>query len=194
MNEDFEKCRDLFKINSRELLNFIFDKRLYNILDMCNLYRNKWKGHTGITSDTIIHDRLVLGQKELTSLRKIIGDKFNGILIFLPESDLKIIEGILNQNVQILMGSRLISKRERIQTLKHLDTRLIYMLQKNSPNPLELKPFFQIMPSPKEEKIACYFYNSIEDDGVQWKSFHFKDPAELTEPNEQLKKFIAILE
>lgn len=190
LDKDFNKCIALFKINSREILNFIFNKNIYNLLEKVSLYRNKWKGHTSITSESLINDRLVLIQKELTNFRRIISDKFEELLFILPERDLKIIDGILYQNSQILIGSRMIYKRERIPIIQHLDTKSIYMAQKNNFNPLELIPFFQIMPSPKEENIACYFYDRLEEELIHWNSYHFKDPSEKSESNERLSEFI----
>lgn len=194
LNEDFDKCKALFKINSREILNLIFNKNIYNILEKCTLYRNKWKGHTPIISHSLTKERLVSIQKELTSFRRIISDKFVEVILIIPESDLKTIDGILHHNVKILIGSRMIYKRDRIPVIQQLNINSIYLIQKNNLISLELIPFFQIFLIPKEEKIACYFYDTIEGDKVHWNSYHFKDPSEKSESNERLVAFIKNLE
>lgn len=46
---------------------------------------------------------------------------------------------------------------------------------------LKLLPFVKVMPSPKAEGNACYFYNRQQKDGIRFLSYHFESESEVVQ-------------
>ena len=92
------------------------------------------------------------------------------------------------------MGTDTIFKKEHVSTLVPMDDDKIYLIYTSHKMPIEVLPFFRMMPGPKDEKNACYYYNKVEKDGIRWISYHFDKEAERTEPDQALIEIIRYLE
>ena len=46
---------------------------------------------------------------------------------------------------------------------------------------LKLLPLVKVMPSPKTEENACYFYNRRQADGIRFLSYYFVADAEVVD-------------
>ena len=51
----------------------------------------------------------------------------------------------------------------------------------NEQRALKLIPFIKVMPSPKTEANACYFYNRKQNDGIRFLSYHFELDSEVVQ-------------
>ena len=59
--------------------------------------------------------------------------------------------------------------------------------------PLEVLPFFKLKSIPEVEKKSCYFYNRIDENGIRWISYHYKDLSEKQDEDPDLRKVLAEL-
>ena len=92
------------------------------------------------------------------------------------------------------MGSRSIFPQIEVQTSIPMEKDKIYLLDLSTHTPLEIIPFFRMMPSPKTEENVCYFYNRVEKDGVRWISYYFERDPELIRHDEIIMEIIEKIE
>jgi hypothetical protein len=75
-----------------------------------------------------------------------------------------------------------------------MDSEELYVLDTTSQQPLKPLHFFRMMPSPRTEEIASYFYNWVEKDGVRWVSYHFEKDPDMISPESSVLMLIRELE
>ena len=51
----------------------------------------------------------------------------------------------------------------------------------NEQRTLKLLPLVKVMPSPKTEENACYFYNRQQKDGIRFLSYHFESDSDVVQ-------------
>ena len=54
--------------------------------------------------------------------------------------------------------------------------------------------FLSMMPSPRTEEIACYFYNPVEKDVVRGVSYHFEKDSDMISPDPSVLTLIRQVE
>src|SRR6476646_6192778 len=84
--------------------------------------------------------------------------------------------------------------QEKVQTTSAMDSDELYLFDTASQQPLQLLHFFRMMPSPRTEEIACYFYNRVEKEGVRWVSYHFEKDADVVSPDPSVVDLIGEVE
>lgn len=103
-------------------------------------------------------------------------------------------KGVYYYTVEKLTGSRQVFAQERIQTTTAMDSEELYVFDTASQQPLQLLHFFRMMPSPRTEEIACYFYNRVEKNGIRWVSYHFEKDSDAVSPDPSVVKLIREVE
>ena len=187
--EDKDKkdyCKNLFSNPSDAFLSMITSKGIVNILiEVANL-RNKWKGHSGITSEEENNQRVLTLEQQLNEFRKYIADAFEETRMLSPTTS-SFEDGVFSFNVKELIGARTPFNEMTIKSLIPLDRKKLYLSNSQQAKPLELLPFIKFI----EASDAIYFYTSIESKDVRWVSYHFDKEAEIKQPadNELLKAF-----
>ena len=179
----------LFGNPSAEFLEFITNKKVITILEEVREYRNKWKGHGGVSSNQEDLNRVTLLEQKLNNLRQEIKDAFANCKLIVAESS-KYKNGIFLYKTKELVGIRTPFNEVEIESLIPLDESKLYFLHENQNKPIELLPFIKY----NQESKACYFYNSIESNDIRFVSFHFEQNAEFTETlDEKFEEVLAIL-
>ena len=74
-----------------------------------------------------------------------------------------------------------------------MDTSRLYLLHENQYQPVELLPFFRLMPSPRTEENACYFYSRLEGGEVRWVSYHFPAESEVVRADAEVVDALSLL-
>jgi hypothetical protein len=157
----------------------ISNKRIVNLLIEVADFRNKWKGHGGITSEEENYQRLVILENQLNELRRNIADAFEDCKILSPITS-SYENGVFIYKVKELIGARTPFNEITVNSLVPLDRKKLYLFNAELSRPLELLPFIKFV----EMSEAIYFYTSIESRKVRWVSYHFEKEAELNQPIE----------
>lgn len=175
--EKSDICRTFLGNPNDSFLNIITSKGIVRILTEVGDYRNKWKGHGGITSDEENKRRLVILQQQLTELRKFISDGFEETRIYAPTTS-SYEGGLFSYFAKELVGARTPFNEVSIETLIPLDRKKLYLVHSGQTKPIELLPFIKYY----EEKDAVYFYMSVESKDIRWVSYHYDKEPELLQP------------
>jgi hypothetical protein len=186
-------CLDLFGTQTPENVEALASKDLYGLLDVANQHRINWKAHGGIVSHGEQARRLTLLQEQLTRVREVLGSTFEDWWLLRPGKS-EYSKGVYRFASAKLMGSRQIFKEVDVDTPTVMDKNELYLFDFTTRHPLQLLPFFRILPSPRTEENACYFYNRVQKDGVRWVSYHFEQEAELIRSDDALLKVISEIE
>jgi hypothetical protein len=64
-------------------------------------------------------------------------------------------------------------------TIEGMDHGDLYLLDPDGDRALKLLAFIRVMPSPKTEANACYFYNRRQADSQRFVSYHFEADSEV---------------
>jgi hypothetical protein len=89
--------------------------------------------------------------------------------------------GVWNYTVRRIMGVRTPFVAAQRKVVAGMEDRFLHLLDAEGDRSLALLPFVRIMPSPKTEENACYFYNRREPDVQRFVSYHFEAEAEVKE-------------
>ena len=157
-------------------------------------WRNLWKGHDGIASESDNKSRLINLEQALYDFQKIIGSHYYNILLIKPKST-KLIGGIYHHEVESILGTRTPFRAIEIKLKVPIDNKNLYLLDKEFIDnlPIELVPFIRIMGSPSDAKNACYFYNRISGNNIRWISYHFAKKSESVHPDNELLAALSLI-
>jgi hypothetical protein len=161
-----------------DFLKMLTDKQLFNELDEICTRRNLWKGHGGVTNLKEDQNRLTLLESSLARVRQIISDRWETSLIIRPGSS-TLSEGIREQEVSVLFGTKTPFKKKIVPTLVQMDQKKLYILHTAQQHPVVLLPFIRLMESPKTQQIVCYFYSRTYKEEIRWVSYYFADEADI---------------
>jgi hypothetical protein len=169
-------CAEVFGNPSKEYFNFITNKGIINLLNEVREYRNKWKGHGGVTSDQDNINRLTVLEQKLTKIREFIGEGFSDCKLISPTTN-AYSDGVFTYKVKELIGTRTPFNEIEISSLIPLDISKLFLIHHEQNRPIELLPFIKF----EQKAKACYFYNRVEGSNIRWVSFHYEEISELTE-------------
>lgn len=186
LNDKPTYCLEAFRHNRKDLIEKIVSKPIYNVLETTLQYRNNWKGHGGVESESKSKERLGLLEIELQNIRKIIGDVFETYNLIRPGKGYYS-DGLFHLNCQLLKGSRTTFIEKDLQFINPIDIKDLYLYEEGSHEALKLLPFVKMLSGPETKMDACYFYNRIDKDGVKMVSYYFDQESEVTlEDNERI--------
>lgn len=188
----FEKFMDISG-QSREFIDLITNKQLYNQFNNVKEYRNRHKGHGGDVSAHIEQEILEYLEKQLYRTWRTISNTYSSNILIKPDIGSRLDE-YYQYDVAKIMGNRLPFITMKLQTEKSLRTGNLYLLNKEKLKPLQILPFIKIMESPKTGEWACYFYREVDESTVRWISYNYGIDPELYLPLERdIKKAIELL-
>ena len=186
LNDESSHCLEAFRHKRKDLIEKITSKPIYNVLETTLQYRNNWKGHGGVESESKAKERLGLLEIELQNIRKIIGDVFEDYNLIRPGEGYYS-DGLFHLNCQVLKGSRTTFFEKEIQFINPIDIKDLYLHEEGNHEALKLLPFVKMLPGPETKMDACYFYNRIDKDGVKMVSYYFDEDAEvILQDNERI--------
>lgn len=170
-------CRSIYGNPSDEFFQMLTSKGIVNILFVALEFRNRWKGHGGISNDEENKQRVTTLEQQLNELRKLIADGFDETRMLSPTTNIYE-DGVFTFNAKELVGARTPFNEISIKSLVPLDKRKLYLAHSNQNKPVELLPFIKFV----EVSDAVYFYSSIESKNARWVSYHFEKTPEMTQP------------
>ena len=172
-------CIELYRAPSFSWLDAITNKKLYGVLDTMNQYRNRWR-HGATPGQRELERRLQMLTKELSAARGIIEHAFESVDLLMP-LDARYRYGVYTYTAKQLTGSNQIFEEGTVETTTPMEDDRLHLLDAKSDRPLELLPFFTMMPSPSTQHDTCYFYNRLEGgEDVRWLTYHTETNHEET--------------
>lgn len=181
LNESPDRCDDLFRTHNRDLLRMLTDPKLRQILQTANGIRNVWSGHVGAVGDReakAVHSKLLA---LVQSCRSLFGRSWREYELIQP-GKATFRDGVFHYKVRRMVGTRSMPfETVERESIEGLEDRLLYLLDPNSDRGLRLLPFVRVMPSPRTEANACYFYNRKQGEQIRYISYHYDKESDLTE-------------
>jgi predicted RNA methylase len=176
---DADRFGAMIASSSRDVMGMLLDSRLVQILQTANGIRNG-KAHGGALGAAEIrrtHDELL---DLVQTCRSVMGCTWERYELVQPGA-CKFSGGVWNYTVRRIMGVRTPFVAAQRKVVAGMEDRFLHLLDAEGDRSLALLPFVRIMPSPKTEENACYFYNRREPDVQRFVSYHFEAEAEVKE-------------
>jgi len=181
LDQEPAACCALFRCADRCLLARLCSKKLVSGLQQANSIRNQRLGHTGAISPSearVTHANVL---ELVQSIRGTFGRCWNDYEL-LEAHECRHIEGVFHQSVKKIMGTRSMPFESAVVKLIHpMEDGRLYLLGPGQPEGLQLLPFVKVMPSPRTEANACYFFNRREGGTIRLVSYYFESDADVTQ-------------
>jgi len=187
-------CFELYRTHNEQTFNMLASPKLLEVLQRANSMRNNWVGHAGAVGErqaATIHDELF---SLVQQCRGVFGRCWLDYELIQP-GETRFREGLFHYKVRRLQGTRSapfeIVERESIEGM---DDSALYLFDPSNDRGIRLLPFVRVMPSPRTEANACYFFNRLEgNDQCRYVSYHFAQDAELTNAFEDTRDALTAL-
>lgn len=166
-----------FHTEDENLIKYLCNKTVSNVLEQASEKRNLWKGHGGITNEASYKNHVDTLDSLMRKLQENIKDLYERICLIRPIS-LSFNNGQFTNKVEVLTGSNPIFTKADIVSIQPLDNSKLYMQILDTGEMLELPPYFILKNSPADAKNACYFYSRVEDGNTRYVSYHFDGKPE----------------
>lgn len=179
LNEDGDRCTAMFRTNSRDVLEMLLDRRLLTVLQDANSVRNH-HAHGGVTSlrdSEIDHTQLT---DLIQTCRSVMGMTWERFELVQP-GECRFVAGLFNYKARRVMGTRTPFTTVARNTIEGMEDGALHLLDPDGERALKLLAFIRVMPSPKTEANACYFYNRKQADNQKFVSYHFEADSEVEE-------------
>ena len=179
LNDDAGRCMAMFRTNSRDVLEMLFDRRLLTVLQSSNSIRND-HAHGGVASVRDIemaHDKL---SDLIQTCRSVMGITWERYELVQP-GECRVVGGQFGYRVLRVMGTRTPFTTVERKTIVPMDDGALHLLDPDGERALKLLAFVRVMPSPKTEANACYFYNRRQASNQKFISYHFEADSEIEE-------------
>jgi hypothetical protein len=173
-----DRCIQAFCVDDAEAIEALTRKSLFQVLGRVGRYRNEWIGHGGVESDPELHRRLSLLGVELDNIRSLFAAGYDPWRLVRPGPS-RHRSGVFYYSASSMMGTRSDFRRVDVESLAPMDDGELYLYTPSLRRALRLLPFVRMMPSPRTEENACYFYSSLAGHEVRWVSYHFEADAEV---------------
>jgi HsdM N-terminal domain len=178
--DDQNQCRTMFGTQNRDILKMLFSKELIALLQETNENRNAWVGHGGIVSLRDSLDRHTKLENRLSRLRTLFSTYWESYIL-LKAGITRYSAGVYLYTVEQVTGCRIPFEKKRVKTDLPMEDGQLYILGQEELRPLKILPFVKVMPSPKTEQEACYFYSRIQSNGIRFVSYHFEGDADIVD-------------
>jgi len=185
-------CRSLLGYPSDDYLKMVTSRKIVTLLEEIAKYRNKWKGHGGISSKADDEQRVVVLGGKLEELKKIIGDGFENVKLLSPATNFYN-NGVFYYNVRELIGTRTPFNEIEVPSILPMDIERLYLLHSNQSKPILLLPFIRFMEGPIFKQEACYFYTGLENKEIRWISYHFDKEGSIPKSDNELEQSLELL-
>jgi hypothetical protein len=167
-------------LGDERFLDVLLSKDALRILRAVGSLRNSWKGHGGIVTDEVADGRLSIVTGHLADLRSILGERWNGYLLYRTGA-FEFRDGIYVAQAERVMGTRAPFTVDTVELTGPAETGRLHLVGADSRDAMPLLPFIKVMPSPRTAMNACYFYNRKTKDGVRFVSYHFAEDSDVTD-------------
>lgn len=183
MLEDSEKgslAESLYSVTGTSWLQRLCDAEISNVLAQANKLRNAHSGHGGALGIAKAKELDGTLLELVEKLRSIWGSGWSQYELVLPNK-MMLSDGEFRTEASRVMGANSQFERVTRATTSPLESGKLHFLSQGHPKALKLLPLVRVMSSPRNEANACYFYNSSDEGGQRFVSYHFESEAEVCE-------------
>jgi N-6 DNA methylase len=180
LGKEPEVCFELYRTRDRDVLESITSKRIVSVIQTANAIRNRWSGHAGAVRDAdarAVNDELT---RHIETVRRTFGTVWEVYELYLP-GECKIKSGLYHYAARKVMGSRTPFPPATLDLVEAMEDGHLHLKSPHEDRALKLLPLVKVMPSPRTEENACYFYNRRQNDGIRFLSYHFDPDAEMVD-------------
>jgi len=178
LDREAEMCFELFRTRNRELIESIASISLVRVIQNANSLRNDYSGHTGAVGETKAKAVNEEFDQYIKTLRETFGVCWGNYELFLPDTGI-FKAGVYYYNGWKVMGAKTPFKSEALELDEAMEDGYLHLKSPGERQTLKLLPLVKVMPSPKTEENACYFYNRQQKDGIRFLSYHFESDSEI---------------
>jgi hypothetical protein len=178
-NSEEEFCFEIYKTRSRDVLEMISSKQLVSIFQTTNRIRNRKTGHTGAiggAGDREVNEQL---RQLIAKVREVFGTTWETYELLLP-GESRFRSGVFRYSSRRIMGTRTPFAIATVEVAEAMEDGYLHFKSPDEKRGLRLLPLVKIMPSPKTEENACYFFSSENNDGHRFLSYHYQAESEVT--------------
>lgn len=111
-------------------------------------------------------------------MREVFGVAWDEYQLLLP-GECKVRSGVFHFSAKKIMGTRTPFPKEDVTVVEPMEDGHLHLKGPTESRGLRLLPFVKVMPSPRTEENACYFYNRQQSDGIRFLSYYFESDAEV---------------
>ena len=180
LNDEAEMCFELFRTRNRQLIESISAKTLVNVIQTANGIRNNSLGHAAKKregEERAVNEQLA---QLIGTVREVFGIGWENYELLQP-GECKMKAGVYHYKVRKVMGSRTPFPSENVDLVEAMEDGHLHLKSPNEQRTLKLLPLVKVMPSPKTEENACYFYNRQQKDGIRFLSYHFESDSDVVQ-------------
>jgi hypothetical protein len=130
-------------------------------------------GHTGAVRDAdarAVNEKLL---QHIGTVREVFGVCWENFELLLP-AECRVKAGVYSYKGKKVIGSRTPFPSETVELVEAMEDGYLHLKSPDEQRALKLLPFVKVMPSPKTEENACYFYNRQQKEGIRFLSYHFE--------------------
>lgn len=175
--EDPERCAAMFGTGRRDALKMLMDRRLLTVLQSANSARNS-HAHGGVSANRDIN----MAHEQLCDLvqtcRSIMGTTWERYELVQPVR-CSYSNGLFNYTARRLVGTRTPFVSIERKTISAMEDGFLHLIDRDEERFMKLLPFVRVMPSPRTEENACYFYNQRNHQQQKFVSYHFEADSEI---------------
>ena len=193
-NETKERIHSIFGYPSQLFIENLTAKKIAEVLSIVCQLRSDWKGHTGITSDSLHKERVSVLENHLVSIKEYLINAFDDCSFHIA-GKMTYNSGYFQVETKLLKGSHSIFKDKTLNVSIPMVEGCQYILHSNQDRPVKLLPLIKLMASPSSVDNACYFYNRMEkDNNIRLISYHFDGLPEKTIEDSELLETLDLLD
>lgn len=180
LNEDPELCFELFRTRNNDFLEALLAKNLITVLQETNAIRNNLAHGGAIRESEAASINKKLAQ-HIDSVREVFGVAWEDYLLLLP-GQCSFRGGMFDYDARKVMGSRTPFPKEKVKLAEAMEDGHLHLWNPYESRALKLLPLIKVMPSPRTEDNACYFYSRQQRNGIRFLSYYFDADAEVVQP------------
>ena len=166
--------------DSRDLLAALCSTNLMVLLKRANQYRNDWRGHGGVASDSEMRLRAGTLKDLVLELKNLVGRRWSAYPLVLPGRGV-FSAGWHRYAASVVMGSRVPFAQAEYRLQRPMEDGVLHVVGPTSGDTCALLPLVRVAASPGDAKNACYFFNRLNGPSARFVSYHYEGQPELTE-------------
>lgn len=170
---------NLYRTRDLKLIKALSAKELVSILQEANGWRNNWTGHGGAVGQREAERRHETLRNRLEQVRETFGAVWKSSPQLRPGKAEYDGRRYL-YDCELVVGTRTPFVRMQLTSSEPLESNRLYLWGSGDDRGLKLAPFIKIMPSPKTEENACYYFNRLDGGGSRYLSYHFAADSDIT--------------
>ena len=160
---------------------------MLGVLQRVNGFRNRWKGHGGVVTESQAQERHETIGNDLARLRSNLGFGFSQYQL-VEANESAVLDGpVFRCSVRQIVGSNPQFEHDQIDLVTPAKTGYLYFHNPGHTEALELLPLVQLQGKPQ---AASYFYNRVERSTPQLVSYHFAEHSEISSHSVTLRDLL----